>query len=96
MVSLSAVPVAEGLNRIKVLAWTSDGSVGRDTITVHYQPGGQRSLELEIFLEKEKHSLDLEVFLEKEKSLKLEVERLDKSADHIQKDIDRNRKESMR
>jgi hypothetical protein len=92
----SAVPVVEGLNRIKVLAWTSDGSVGRDTITVHYQPGGQRSLELEIFLEKEKHSLDLEVFLEKEKSLKLEVERLDKSADQIQKDIDRNRKESMR
>lgn len=62
----SAVPVVEGLNRIQVLARSSDGSVGRDTITVHYQSGGNRSL-------------DLEVFLEREKKLKLEVERLEKN-----------------
>lgn len=86
----SAVPVVEGLNRIQVLARTNDGSVGRDTITVHYQPGGQRSLELEVFLEKEKRSLDLKVFLEQEKSLKLEVERLGKSLDQIQRDVERD------
>jgi von Willebrand factor type A domain len=31
----STVPVVEGLNRIEVVARASDGSVGRDTITVH-------------------------------------------------------------
>jgi len=79
----SAVPVVEGLNRIQVLARTNEGSVGRDTITVHYQPGGQRSL-------------NLEVFLEREKSLKLEVERLGKSLDQIQRDVERNRQEGLR
>jgi hypothetical protein len=69
----SAVPVVEGLNRIEVLAQSSDGSVGRDTTTVHYQPGGNRSLDLEVFLEREK-SLKLEIE-RLEKSLKLEVER---------------------
>jgi von Willebrand factor type A domain len=92
----SAVPVMEGLNRLQVLARASDGSVGRDTITVHYQPGKERSLALEVFLENEKRSLDLEVSLEKEKRLKLEVERLGKSPDQIQKDIDRNREESLK
>jgi von Willebrand factor type A domain len=70
----SAIPVVEGVNRIQVLARASDGSVGRDTITVHYQPGRERSLDLEIFLEREKRSLDLEIFLEKQKTLKVEVE----------------------
>jgi von Willebrand factor type A domain len=79
----SAVPVVEGLNRIQVLSRASDGSIGRDTITVHYQPGGNRSL-------------DLEVFLEREKNLKLEVERLGKSPDQIQRDIERNREEGLR
>jgi carboxymethylenebutenolidase len=79
----SAVPVVEGLNRIQVVARASDGSIGRDTITVHYQPGGMRSL-------------DLEVFLEREKSLKLEVERLGKSAEQIQRDVERNKEESLR
>jgi hypothetical protein len=79
----SAVPVVEGLNRIQVVARSSDGSIGRDTITVHYQPGGMRSL-------------DLEVFLERERSLKLEVERLGKSPDKIQGEIERNRKENLR
>ena len=40
--------------------------------------------------------IDLEVFLEREKNLKLEVERLGKSPDQIQKDIDRNREKSLR
>jgi len=62
----SAVPVVEGLNRIQVLGRASDGSLGRDTVTVNYRPG-------------EKRSLDLEIFLEREKNLKLEVERLEKS-----------------
>jgi hypothetical protein len=73
----SAVPVVEGLNRIEVLARSSDGSVGRDTITVHYQPGGNRSL-------------DLDVFLERERNLKLQVERLGKSPDQIQREIELN------
>jgi uncharacterized protein YegL len=73
----SAVPVVEGLNRIQVVARASDGSVGRDTLTVHYQPGGERLL-------------DLEVFLEREKSLKLEVERLGMSPDQTQRDNKRS------
>jgi hypothetical protein len=59
----AAVPVAEGKNQIDVYARASDGSNGRDTITVYYQSGSQKSLELE-------------VFLEREKKLKLEIERL--------------------
>ena len=39
----SAVRVVEGLNRIQVLGRANDGSIGRDTITVHYEPGGKRS-----------------------------------------------------
>jgi hypothetical protein len=65
----AAVPVQEGLNRVQVLARASDGSVGRDTITFHYHPGGDRSLDLKIFLEREKRSLDLKIFLDKEKNL---------------------------
>jgi hypothetical protein len=49
---------------------------------VCYQPGGKRSL-------------DLEVFLEREKSLKLEVERLGKSRDQIQREVERNREENL-
>lgn len=78
-----AVPVVEGLNRIEVFARASDGATGRDAISVYYQRGGQRSLELE-------------VFLEKEKSLKLEVERLGKSREEIQREIDRSRGDSLR
>ena len=69
----SAVPVVEGLNQIQVVVRARDGSTGRDTITVHYQPG-------------EKRSLELEIFLEKEESLKLEVERLGKTPDQVQTD----------
>jgi len=62
----SAVPVVEGLNRIQVLGRGSDGSLGRHTITVNYRPGAKRSL-------------DLEIFLQREKNLKLEIDRLEKS-----------------
>jgi hypothetical protein len=79
----SALPVVEGLNRIQVLARSSDGATGRDSISVYYQRGDQRSL-------------DLEVFLEKEKSLKLQVERLGKSKEDIQREIDRSREDSLR
>jgi Glucodextranase, domain B len=62
----SAVQVVEGRNQIDVIARASDGSTGKDSITVYYQSGNQKSL-------------DLEVFLEREKNLKLQVERLGKS-----------------
>ena len=68
----SAVPVIEGLNRIQVLGRATDGSIGRDTVTVRYEPGDKRSL-------------DLEIFLEREKSLELEVEKLGKTSEQIQK-----------
>jgi hypothetical protein len=79
----SAVPVAEGRNQIEVVARGSDGSIGRDSITIFYQSGSQKSLELEIFLEKEK-------------KLKLEVERLGRSPAEIQRDVERNREDSLR
>jgi hypothetical protein len=78
----SAVPVVEGRNQIDVFARASDGSNARDSVTVYYQSGNQRSLELE-------------VFLEKEKKLKLEVERLGKSQAEIQQDIERAKREGL-
>jgi len=77
----SAVPVIDGRNQIEVLARASDGTVGRDTIMIDYQSGAQKSL-------------DLEIFLEKEKSLKLEVDRLGRNPADIQRDVDRNRSDS--
>jgi hypothetical protein len=79
----SAVPVVEGQNRIEVVARASDGSSGRDTITVIYQSGNQKSLELE-------------VFLERERKLKLEVERLGRSPTEIQREVERNREDGLR
>jgi Mg-chelatase subunit ChlD len=79
----SAVPVVEGRNQIDVFARASDGSTGRDSITLYYQSGSQKSLELE-------------VFLEKERKLKLEVERLGKSQGEIQRDVERSREDSLR
>lgn len=79
----SAVPVVDGRNRIEVFARASDGSVGRDLITIDYQSGTQKSL-------------DLEIFLEKEKSLKLQVERLGRSPAEIQRDVERNRDDTPR
>jgi Mg-chelatase subunit ChlD len=78
----SAVPVTEGRNQIEVLARASDGSIGRDSITIYYQPGNQKSLELE-------------VFLEREKNLKLQVERLGKSQAQIEQDVERSRQDSV-
>jgi hypothetical protein len=79
----SAVPVVEGRNQIDVIARASDGSTGRDTITVIYQSGNQKSLELE-------------VFLERERKLKLEVERLGRSPTEIQREVERNREDGLR
>lgn len=79
----SAVPVAEGRNQIDVLARGSDGTNSRESITVYYQPGTQKSLELE-------------VFLEKEKNLQLEVDRLGKSSAEIQREVERNREDTLR
>jgi von Willebrand factor type A domain/Glucodextranase, domain B len=78
----SAVPVVEGQNQIEVLARASDGSNAHDSITVYYQSGNKKSLELE-------------VFLEKEKKLQLEVERLGKSSADIQREIERNRQDGL-
>ena len=78
----SAVPVTQGLNQIEVFARASDGSAKRDSVSIYYQPGNQRSL-------------DLEVFLEKEKNLKLEVERLGKSQAEIQKETEKSREDSV-
>ncbi|MBM4260777.1 MAG: VWA domain-containing protein [Deltaproteobacteria bacterium] len=79
----SAVPVVDGRNQIEVFARASDGSIGRDRITIDYQSSTQKSL-------------DLEVFLEKEKSLKLQVERLGRSPAEIQRDVERNREDNTR
>ena len=76
----SAVPVVEGRNQIEVLARSSDGSSGRATITIVYQSGTQKSLELE-------------VFLDKEKKLQLEVDRLGRSPSEIQREVERNRQD---
>jgi Mg-chelatase subunit ChlD len=78
----SAVPVVEGSNQIEVFARASDGTTGRDSITIYYQPGTQKSL-------------DLEVFLEKEKNLKLQVERLGKSQEEIRRDVERDKGNSL-
>jgi Mg-chelatase subunit ChlD len=78
----SAVPVTEGKNQIDVLARASDGSNTRQSITIYYQSGTQKSL-------------DLEIFLEKEKNLQLEVNRLGKSPAEIQREVERNRQDSL-
>ncbi len=79
----SAVPVTEGKNQIEVLARASDGSNRRESFTIYYKPGGQKSL-------------DLEVFLEKEKNLQLQVDRLGKSSAEIQREVERNREDTLK
>jgi len=79
----AAVPVTEGRNVIEVLARANDGTSGRDAVTILYQSANQKSLELE-------------VFLEKERKLKLEVERLGRSPADIQREVERNRDDSLR
>ncbi|MGH7854991.1 MAG: VWA domain-containing protein [Candidatus Binatia bacterium] len=78
----SAVPVVEGRNVIEVLARASDGSNGRASTTIFYQSGTQKSLELE-------------VFLDKEKKLQLEVDRLGRSSAEIQREVERNRQDGL-
>jgi Mg-chelatase subunit ChlD len=78
----SAVPVTEGRNQIDVFARASDGSTKRDSLSIYYEPGNQRSLELQ-------------VFLERERNLKLEVERLGRSQEDIQKEAERRREDSL-
>lgn len=78
----AAVPVVEGRNVIEVLARASDGSNGRATISVDYQSGTRKSLELE-------------VFLDKEKNLQLEVDRLGRSSAEIQREVERNRQDGL-
>ena len=78
----SAVPVAEGRNQIDVFARASDGSTKRDSVSIFYQSGNQRSL-------------DLEVFLEREKNLKLEVERLGRSPAEIQQETEKSREDGL-
>ncbi len=78
----SSVPVVEGLNRLQVLARASDGTTARDSIFLYYERGHQRSL-------------DVEVFLEKERNLKVEVERLGKSKEEIQREIERSKEDSL-
>jgi VWA domain-containing protein/glucodextranase-like protein len=78
----SAVPVVEGRNQITVLARASDGSNGQATITIDYQSGTRKSLELE-------------VFLDKEKKLQLEVDRLGRSSADIQREVERNRQDGL-
>ncbi len=77
----AAVPVVEGVNRIQVVARASDGSLARDTITVNYHRSDRRSL-------------DVEVFLEKEKSLDLQVDRLGRSKETVDQEINQNREDS--
>ena len=79
----AAVPVAEGRNQIEAVARATDGANGRDSITIYYQSSTQKSLELEIFLEKEK-------------KLQLEVDRLGRSPAEIQREVERNREDSLR
>ena len=50
----AAVPMKEGKNRIQVLARSSTGGVSRKFITVNFRRGGKQSMELEVFLEKER------------------------------------------
>jgi von Willebrand factor type A domain-containing protein len=79
----SAVPVVEGLNRIQVLGRARDGSLARHAVTVNYQPGTKRSL-------------DLEIFLEREKNLMLEIDRLGKSPEQIQREVEAGHREGLK
>ena len=78
----AAVPLAVGANQIEVFARAGDGSTNRAKVTVYYQAGTQKSL-------------DLEIFLEKEKKLQLEIERLGKTGEEIQRDVERLRQQGV-
>ncbi len=78
----SALPMVEGVNRINVRARVSGGGIGKDSISVVYEPTKKRSL-------------GIEVFMEKERSLSLEVEKLGKNSEEIQRELDRSRREKV-
>ena len=78
----SALPMVEGVNRINVRARVSGGGIGKDSISVVYEPTKKRSL-------------GIEVFMEKERSLSLEVEKLGKNSEEIQRELDRSRREEV-
>jgi hypothetical protein len=77
----AAVPLAQGPNQIEVLARGNDGSINRANVTVYYQTGAQRAL-------------DLEIFLENEKKLQVEIERLGKTPEEIQREVERLRQQN--
>jgi len=77
----SALPMVEGVNRINVRARVSGGGIGKDSISVVYEPTKKRSL-------------GIEVFMEKERSLSLEVEKLGKN-EEIHRELDRSRTEEV-
>ena len=77
----AAVPLTEGANQIEVFARASDGTTSRANLTVYYQAGAQKSL-------------DLEIFLEKEKKLQVEIERLGKTREEVQLEVERLRQQS--
>jgi hypothetical protein len=77
----AAVPLAEGANQLEVFARASDGSTNRANVTVYYQAGAQKSL-------------DLEIFLEREKKLQVEIERLGKTREEVQLEAERLRQQS--
>jgi hypothetical protein len=77
----AAVPMAEGLNQLEVFARAGSGNTSRASITVYYEPGTQRSLALDIFLEREKN-------------LQVEVDRLGKSREQVQAETERLREQT--
>lgn len=79
----SAIPMVEGVNRINVRARVSGGGIGKDTVSVVYDPPNKRSL-------------GIEVFMEKERSLSLEVEKLGKNAGEIERELERSRREAQK
>jgi hypothetical protein len=51
-----AVTLTGGANQIEVFARAGDGAAKRASVIVYYQPGTQRSLDLELFWKKRKNS----------------------------------------
>lgn len=77
----AAVPVAEGANRIQVLARADDGRTRQESISVYYQRSQQRAL-------------DVEVFLERERKLRSGLQTLGKNEEQLEREVRRAREES--
>jgi hypothetical protein len=71
----AAVPLVQGPNQIEVSVRASDGSTSRANVTLYYETGTQRAV-------------DLEIFLEKEKKLQVEIERLGKTPEEIHREVE--------